>query len=115
MSAIMPNVTLPPADDRPPRARPTMSVAKFGARATGRHQMLTSPKDSCRIGFLPNSSDHGAHNSQPNAYVIKKTAAPARAACMLTPNSLDIPSTPFEYSDVLKFIDVCTRKMTVRI
>src|ERR1700744_3078180 len=33
-SAIMPRVTDPPADDRPPRARPTISVAKLGAKPT---------------------------------------------------------------------------------
>nr|POF03016.1 hypothetical protein CFP56_70019 [Quercus suber] len=57
MSAIMPRVTDPPAEERPPRARPTMMVPKFGASATGSCQMLTKNRLSCRTGLRPNSSD----------------------------------------------------------
>jgi hypothetical protein len=32
-SATIPRVTLPPAEDRPPRPRATITVAKLGARA----------------------------------------------------------------------------------
>ncbi len=35
MSATMPRVTDPPAEERPPRARQTIMVAKLGARAHG--------------------------------------------------------------------------------
>ncbi len=43
MSAIIPNVTEPPADDIPPKARPTITEAKLGARATGNCHKLTIP------------------------------------------------------------------------
>ena len=66
-SAIMPSVTEPPADERPPRARPTMIEAKLGARATGSCHRLTKPKLSWRTGHRPNSSLQGAHSSQPKA------------------------------------------------
>lgn len=79
-SAIIPRVTEPPADDRPPRVRPIMMVAKLGARATGSCQMLTRNRDSCKIGQRPNSSDQGAHSSQPKAYMTKKIMAPHLAA-----------------------------------
>ena len=59
MSAIIPRVTDPPAEDRPPRARPTMTEAKFGASATGSWKILTSKSDACRMGLRPSSSDLG--------------------------------------------------------
>ena len=113
-SAIIPSVTEPPAEERPPRARPTMMEAKLGARATGSCQMLTRRRDAWRIGFRPNSSDQGAHSSQPKAYRTRKIIAPHRAPCSLTPNSLEIPPRALEYRLVLKFIETWTRKMTER-
>lgn len=96
--------------------------------------MLTKNKLSWRIGHLPSSSlqgytyshvsatrqqpdthVHTAHSSQPNAYAIKKIAAPKRADCALTPNSSPMPPMALEYSEVLKFIDTCTVKMMDRI
>ena len=71
MSATMPRVTDPPAELKPPRARPTMMEVKFGAMATGSWKMLTKKSDSCSTGFRPYSSDHGAQSSQPKAYYIE--------------------------------------------
>ena len=43
--------------------------------------MFTRNRESCRMGHRPSSSDHGAHNSHPNAYKTKKIIAPHLAAC----------------------------------
>ena len=107
-------MTEPPAEERPPRARPTVIEAKLGARATGSCQMLTRRRDNWRIGLRPNSSDQGAHSSQPKAYRTRKIIAPHRAPCSLTPNSLEMPPRALEYKLVLKFIETWTRKMTER-
>ena len=115
ISAIIPNVTEPPAEERPPRARPTMTEAKLGARATGSCQILTKSKLNCRIGLRPNSSDQGAQSSQPKAYRTRKIMAPHRPPCSLMPNSLDIPLMALEYRLVLKFMDTWTRKMMERM
>jgi hypothetical protein len=115
ISATIPNVTEPPAVDKPPKARPTRIVPKFGAIPTGICQIFTKNNDSCKIGHLPSSSDHGAHNSHPNAYVSRKIAAPNLAAWALTWNSPEIPGIALEYNDVLKFIDTWTINTTDRI
>ncbi|CRK32151.1 hypothetical protein BN1723_003826 [Verticillium longisporum] len=51
--------------------------------------MFTRNRESCKTGQRPNSSDHGAHSSHPNAYITRKIIAPHLAACALTPEVLD--------------------------
>ena len=115
ISAIIPKVTDPPAEERPPRARPTMMEAKLGAKATGSCQIFTKSKLSCRMGLRPNSSDQGAQSSQPKAYRTRKIMAPHRAPCSLTSNSFEIPLIALEYRLVLKFMDTWTAKMMERM
>lgn len=53
------------------KARQTKMVPQLGAKAQGICQMLIRNIESWRIGQRPNSSDQGAHSSQPNEYRIK--------------------------------------------
>ena len=55
ISATIPSVTDPPAEEMPPSPLATIIEAKLGARATGRFQMLTRPRLSWRMGHRPNS------------------------------------------------------------
>lgn len=92
MSATIPRVTDPPADESPPRNRPTTIVPKLGANAQGICQttrepredrkmrldfealeefypLLTRNKLNCKTGHRPSSSLQGAQSSLPNAYL----------------------------------------------
>ena len=89
----MPNVTLPPADDRPPRARKAKTIQKDGARAQGICHKFTRPSDHCSTQYRPNSSDQGAQSSQPKAYITKKINWPSLALDALIPKVVFMPGT----------------------
>ena len=75
-------VTDPPAVENPPSTLLASTISHLElAPANGCHTLI-SPKLNCMMGQRPNSSDHGAHSSHPNAYVIKNAAMPSRARVM---------------------------------
>jgi hypothetical protein len=48
-------------------------------------------------------------------YATRKIMAPHLAACALISNSSEMPVIAFEYKLVLKFMETCTMKITVRM
>jgi len=52
-SATIPRVTDPPAEERPPRPRATMTVAKLGARAARICQTYISALVGLGVGHIP--------------------------------------------------------------
>jgi hypothetical protein len=79
MSATIPRVTLPPAEQTPPRIRAASTMFHDLLAPARICQMLTVPSESCMMGQRPKSSDHGAHSSHPIPYGIRNQANPARA------------------------------------
>lgn len=60
-------VTLPPAVEKPPNTLEASTIFQLvPAPASGCHALIKN-KLSCMMGQRPNSSDHGAHSSQPKA------------------------------------------------
>lgn len=82
MSATIPRVTEPPAEQRPPRRRATRTMGQLVLAPARICQTLTKPSDNCITQKRPYSSDHGAQSSQPKPYRIKNQAMPALALVM---------------------------------
>jgi len=76
MSATIPRVTEPPAEQRPPNSRAARTIDQLVLAPARICQMLTVPSDNCITQKRPYSSDHGAQSSHPNPYRIKNQAMP---------------------------------------
>ena len=71
----IPSVTLPPALDKPPRARKAMTMLKLPARAQGIWVRLTNKRLIWRTQNRPSSSDQGALQVEASACISQISSA----------------------------------------